>query len=114
MANIYRRAACVHIFLGTFGTEQDLLQTQWLTRRWVIQEAVAAQKAVVHFQEGGQWQQVAWVDFVNIASKSTSLAQVNMTLLPAADLLLGLSETKKTRYSGIFPLLLKFRYGVSQ
>jgi hypothetical protein len=108
MANIYRRAACVHIFLGTFGIEQNLLQTQWLTRRWVIQEAVAAQKAVVHFQMGGQWRQAAWADFVGIASNPTGLAEVNMTLFPAAGLLRGLSETKKTRWSGIFPLLLKF------
>ncbi|KAH7071943.1 heterokaryon incompatibility protein-domain-containing protein, partial [Paraphoma chrysanthemicola] len=106
MANIYRRAARVHIFLGAFSTSQPILQSQWLARRWVIQEAVAAQTAVVHLQRDGEWEQLAWRDFVGVVNDGRSAEATE--LRPAANLLRGLAETKATRWSGIFPLLLKF------
>ncbi|KAH7084232.1 heterokaryon incompatibility protein-domain-containing protein [Paraphoma chrysanthemicola] len=107
MAKIYRRAACVHIFLGSISRSQSILQSQWLSRRWVIQEAVAAQKLVVHLQRDGEWEKLTWPDFVAIVSND-GVAPQQVELLPASNLLRGLAKTKATRWSGIFSLLLRF------
>lgn len=48
IADIYRRASRVRIFLGVFESEVDILCSKWFSRRWVIQEAMAALKVGLH------------------------------------------------------------------
>jgi hypothetical protein len=49
MAEIYRNADCVRVFLDTLSlSPKDCLKSKWWSRRWVIQELVSASKVVMH------------------------------------------------------------------
>ncbi|KAH6875814.1 heterokaryon incompatibility protein-domain-containing protein [Alternaria rosae] len=54
MADIYRLSEQVHIFLGVLAPGIDPLQSEWFTRRWVVQEAFVAQKIHISFEQSGQ------------------------------------------------------------
>jgi hypothetical protein len=107
MANIYRRAERVHVFLGAFDNETNLLESTWFSRRWIIQEAVAAQKVALHFTKNGEWQSLNGWDA--LMSKALGASKdINAALLPAASVVRDISDASRTRGSGIFPLMLNF------
>ncbi|KAF2103180.1 hypothetical protein NA57DRAFT_72160 [Rhizodiscina lignyota] len=53
MAQIYRRASLVHIFLGTLSLHpHECLKSEWFHRRWVVQEVMSARVAIAHCDNG--------------------------------------------------------------
>jgi hypothetical protein len=48
MAEIFKRASFVHIFLSDGTDCSSWLQSEWFTRRWVVQELLAARNIYVH------------------------------------------------------------------
>jgi hypothetical protein len=107
MANIYRRAECVHVFLGAFDDKTSLLESTWFSRRWIIQEAIAAQNVELHFTRNGEWQRLSGWD----ALMSSALGRpkhIITALPPAASVIRDISDATRTRGSGIFSLMLKF------
>ena len=108
MTNIYRRAERVHIFLGAFNDEDAFLDSTWFTRRWIIQEAIAARRVTIHYRVDGSW--FSFDSWDNLMAKTASLlGRDEFRQHPAAALLHDLYDATRTRWSGIFPLLLKFR-----
>jgi len=110
MANIYRRAARVHVFLGAFDSRHSgILESKWFTRRWVIQEAIAAQEVILHFKVDGEWRLLHGWDALRLQVDSLFLKAYNDPVIPpAANFLRDIAGTTRTSWSSIFALMLKF------
>jgi hypothetical protein len=114
MAKIYRRAERVHIFLTAFdrnARNTSLLECKWFERRWVIQEAVVAQKVSIHFKDITNkypWQQLhSWDELIQHTRESAIHLHAASSTLPGAALPRDLADSIKP---GIFSLLLKFHH----
>jgi hypothetical protein len=103
MADIYRRAERVHIFLSTHASDtRSLLASTWFSRRWVIQEAIAARKVLIHYKIGDSWAQFDAWDAIPLLARPD--------LMPGTTFLRDLSDPTRLRSSSIFPLLVKYNH----
>jgi hypothetical protein len=51
MTQIYRRALQTHVFLGEKDDAANWLESEWFSRRWVIQEFIVSDNIVVHHND---------------------------------------------------------------
>jgi hypothetical protein len=106
MTQIYKRAARVHIFLDTPETHtSSCLESKWFTRRWVIQEAMAASKVLIHVSMYGiDMQFDSWKSLLeNIRQMKSGLE--NQDLRSAN--LLEMMYIRESKGSGILSFALK-------
>jgi hypothetical protein len=111
MTHIYRRAARTHVFLGE-GVG-SWLESEWFSRRWVIQEFVVSNEVVIHHgftsigNPNSAQRHCTWGclmrDFQNYGRKDVE----NPAHISAV---LELDEFRQqgSTFSGIFTLLLEF------
>jgi Heterokaryon incompatibility protein (HET) len=108
MSTIYRRAARVHAFLATDRelSLPEYLQSEWFTRRWVVQEAIAARELIAHkdFSVGSH---TDWETVLSVIQKGLDGSESTRDIQNAATCV-EIESTRKKRWSGILSLLLKF------
>lgn len=109
MSKIYRRASRVHAFLATDRelSIEEYLQSEWFTRRWVVQEAIAARALIVHRDFQSDIENTEWETILSAISKRLENSESNLYMENAATCF-EIESTRKKRWSGIFSLLLKF------
>ncbi|KAH8588564.1 heterokaryon incompatibility protein-domain-containing protein [Bisporella sp. PMI_857] len=112
MARIFNRAQRVHVFLGEnlLGPDPFLwLDSEWFSRRWVIQEFVAAKEVL--FNCGGNYRDLgSLISMVSNYQPHSPIFNEHPSRGRALSTFLELKNIKqrKARWGSILDLLLKF------
>lgn len=107
MANIYRRAKRVHIFLGAFEGETSLLEACGFRAAGSSRKPLPHMRVELHFKKDGTWQSLNGWDAL-VSDVLGPVKQISIALLPAARVVRDIFDATRTKGSGIFSLMLKF------
>jgi len=118
MAKIYRRAMVVHVFLSDRKGTTSWLESNWFTRRWVVQELLSASKVHAHLPQASdkpkrqQIAEVSWNWLIDELQKEPIISELTRLNPNVRDSITEFRRLKGRglKYFNILTILLKFQY----